>query len=250
MMTWSADRLAELPVEDGFRLRGQQMTRLETFVDAAFAFALTLLVISVDAIPSSYTEMVAALKGVPAFAASFAAIASMWIAHLDWSRRYGLEDLGSTIFTLTLIFIILVYVYPLKMVFSGFFAFITGGWLPATFTVESQQELAGLFVIYGIGFAAVMGMLMLLYWRALKAAVPLGLDAYEIHRTKADIGLLGVVAATAVGSTLFALLMPPKIGVFAGFVYFLLPLLMPIVAIRYAREGERILETLRRPPSP
>lgn len=32
----------------GFRLRGLDMTRIETFTDAAFAFALTLLVISID----------------------------------------------------------------------------------------------------------------------------------------------------------------------------------------------------------
>ena len=31
-----------------FRLRGQSMTRMETFVDAAFAFSVTMLVISVD----------------------------------------------------------------------------------------------------------------------------------------------------------------------------------------------------------
>lgn len=249
-MNWTDERLAEVPVESGFRVRGLEMTRLETFVDAAFAFALTLLVISVDSIPSSYAELVQALKGVPAFAASFAAIASMWIAHLEWSRRYGLEDLGSTVITLILIFIILVYVYPLKMVFSGFFAFMTGGWLPASFTVASHAEMANLFVIYGVGFAAVMGIFMLLYWRALRAAGPLMLDVFEIHQTKAEIGLHGVVGGTAVASTLFALLMPPRIGVYAGFVYFLLAILMPIAAIRYAREGERILNTLNRPPSP
>jgi len=32
----------------GFRLRGLQMTRIETFTDAAFAFALILLVVSLD----------------------------------------------------------------------------------------------------------------------------------------------------------------------------------------------------------
>ena len=32
------------PVEHGFRMRGLQMTRVETFTDAAFAFAVTLLV--------------------------------------------------------------------------------------------------------------------------------------------------------------------------------------------------------------
>jgi hypothetical protein len=33
-----------LPHLNGFRLRGMQMTRLETFIDAAFAFAITMLV--------------------------------------------------------------------------------------------------------------------------------------------------------------------------------------------------------------
>ncbi len=33
-MTWTDDRLAELPVRDGVRLRGLEMTRLETFCDA------------------------------------------------------------------------------------------------------------------------------------------------------------------------------------------------------------------------
>ncbi|MCB1643573.1 MAG: DUF1211 domain-containing protein, partial [Xanthomonadales bacterium] len=46
--------------------RGQQVTRLEAFVDAAFAFALTMLVISIDEIPGNRAELVQALKGVPA----------------------------------------------------------------------------------------------------------------------------------------------------------------------------------------
>lgn len=65
-------QLQRLP--DGFLERGASVTRVEAFVDAAFAFAVTLLVISLDSIPSSISSMVEALKGVPAFAASFAQI--------------------------------------------------------------------------------------------------------------------------------------------------------------------------------
>ena len=54
---------------DGFLERGAQVTRLEAFVDAAFAFAVTLLVISLDAIPDSIPALMVAMKGVPAFAA-------------------------------------------------------------------------------------------------------------------------------------------------------------------------------------
>ena len=33
------------PIEGGFRMRGLEMTRLEVFIDAAFAFAVTMLVV-------------------------------------------------------------------------------------------------------------------------------------------------------------------------------------------------------------
>ncbi|MEE4295112.1 MAG: TMEM175 family protein [Wenzhouxiangella sp.] len=52
--------------------RGREMTRLETFTDAAFAFAVTLLAVSIDEIPNDYESLLLALKGTPAFAASFA----------------------------------------------------------------------------------------------------------------------------------------------------------------------------------
>ncbi len=58
--TWTEEQLAALPVRNGVRQRGRDMTRLETFCDAAFAFA---------------------------------AIAYFWWAHRTWSRRYGLEKM-------------------------------------------------------------------------------------------------------------------------------------------------------------
>jgi hypothetical protein len=45
-------------------LRGLEVTRLDTFVDAAFAFALTRLVISFDEIPSGISEKLAAGFGL------------------------------------------------------------------------------------------------------------------------------------------------------------------------------------------
>ena len=66
MMLWTETELDRLEVKNGVRLRGAQMTRLETFTDAAFAFAVTLLVISVDDVPRSYDAFIVALQGVPA----------------------------------------------------------------------------------------------------------------------------------------------------------------------------------------
>lgn len=237
-MDWTDAKLGELPQQNGFRLRGLEMTRLETFADAAFAFALTLLVISVDQIPDSYEGLMLALKGTPAFAASFIAIAAMWYDHRKWSRRYGLEDIGSTLITLSLIFIMLVYVYPLKMVFSAFFAYATGGWLPASFTVSSAAELTNIFIVFGVGMALVMAVFMLLYWRALRATDRLHLNALEVRLTRNEIAMSALLSATAATSTLFAWLTPPDIGVYAGFVYLTLPATMPVLAIWLDRKAD------------
>src|SRR5215218_6792647 len=59
--------LDALPRLGGFRLRGIAMTRLETFIDAAFAFAITMLVIATQQIPDDIETLLAAFKNVPAF---------------------------------------------------------------------------------------------------------------------------------------------------------------------------------------
>ena len=53
--------------EEGRIIRGDNMTRIETFVDAAFAFAFTMLVISIDEIPKSPPELFELSKDIPAF---------------------------------------------------------------------------------------------------------------------------------------------------------------------------------------
>jgi hypothetical protein len=49
--------LDALPRLHGFRLRGIQMTRLETFIDAAFAFAISMLVIAAQQIPDNIVAL-------------------------------------------------------------------------------------------------------------------------------------------------------------------------------------------------
>ena len=89
--------LDALPRLGGFRLRGIAMTRLETFIDAAFAFAITMLVIATQQIPDDVKTLLAAFKNVPAFVASIIVLGIFWRGHWLWSRRYGLED-GVSIF--------------------------------------------------------------------------------------------------------------------------------------------------------
>ena len=84
--------LDSLPRLRGFRLRGMEMTRLETFIDAAFAFAISMLVIAAQQIPDNIQTLLAAFKNVPTFVCSIAVLGIFWRGHWLWSRRYGLED--------------------------------------------------------------------------------------------------------------------------------------------------------------
>lgn len=56
-MRWTEQTLSSLPIVGGYRLRGESMTRIEVFSDAAFAFSVTMLVISLSTIPQSYSEL-------------------------------------------------------------------------------------------------------------------------------------------------------------------------------------------------
>jgi hypothetical protein len=68
------------------------MTRLETLVDAAFAFSVTMLALSPDRVPTTFAEMYDLLRGVPAFVFSLAMLLLFWNGHVVFSRRYGLDD--------------------------------------------------------------------------------------------------------------------------------------------------------------
>ena len=193
---------------DGFLERGASVTRLEAFVDAAFAFAVTMLVISLDAIPDSISAMLQALKGVPAFAASFAQIMMFWSAHATWSRRFGLDDRGSAFLSLVLVFLVLVYVYPLKILFGSFFAWISGGWLPQVAQIRTLADLRGMFTMYGLAFGSLSLLMAALNLHALRATISPPLSPLEREHTRREIVRWLYSALLAAGSIGIAFLVP------------------------------------------
>lgn len=237
-MTWTAEALATLPVKNGFRLRGESMTRLEVFSDAAFAFAMTMLVVSVGAIPHNYSELILALKNVPAFGLSFVQVAAFWVFHRNWSRQVGQEDKVSTLLTLFMIFVILIYVYPLRLMFSSFFHFVSNGWLPSEFQVASASEMASLFIIYGVGYMCLTSIIGLLYLHAYRSAGLLALNNVEKLLVRRSTLIWFTQAIIGFASVLFAWLMPAIIAVYAGFVYFSLAAAIPLI---YYYTGRRII---------
>lgn len=232
--------LESLPVKNGFRLRGVEMTRLETFTDAAFAFAVTVLVIAGGQVPDSFEALNDSLREIPAFAASFAVIAMFWNGHVQWSRRFGLDDGRSVLLSLTLVFVVLVYVVPLKVLFGQMFAWMSQGRLGNTFEVRTAQQMTDIFVMYGVGYIAMSACLALLNHHALSSAESLRLDPLERLETRVAIEQWTVGAIPGVVSVLMASLLPPHVGVWAGFAYAVMPVLMPLWALTVARR-ERVL---------
>ena len=208
--------------KDGFKIRGAEMTRLETFVDAAFAFAVTLLVIGGgDNIPNNYQDFLMALHQVPSFTLCFANIVFFWYAHHIWSRRFGLDDGPSTVLSLLLILLVLIFVYPLKAIYAGAFNFIPGFDSRTVFTLASVDDFSGLLVIFGLAFSMLSAIIAALNWHAFRLADVIGLSAYEKFDTNTVVQLWLVNALVPLGSVAIALF---TTGVFwaktASFFYF------------------------------
>ena len=109
------ERLARNRVgeEEGFAWRGVEVSRIEGLSDAVFAFAITLLVVSLE-VPKTFDELLATMRGFFAFAICFALLFAVWNEHYKFYRRYGLWDASTVRLNAALLFVVLLYVYPLK----------------------------------------------------------------------------------------------------------------------------------------
>ncbi len=217
---WTETELDGLAVEDKFRLRGLEVTRLDTFIDAAFAFVLTLLIISFDEIPSTYAELLAAVKRVPAFACSFLVIMMFWLRHRRLSRRYGLENSKTILLSLALVFVVLVYVYPLRIIFEAMFYSVSDGYLPSSFRIVNIDELRWIFVFYSLGFFAMSLIISQLYRVALQSSTALALNQFERRITKLGMQVWAVAASFGPLVILLMFVLPDAWITRVGYVYF------------------------------
>src|SRR5215510_1225892 len=106
-----------MPHSSRFEHYRREVSRIEGFSDAVFAFAVTLLVVSLE-VPRTFHELSLAMREFFAFAICFALLFQLWWRHFNFFRRYGLEDAPTIALTAVLLFVVLFYVYPLKFVFT------------------------------------------------------------------------------------------------------------------------------------
>ena len=220
----------------GFRLRGQEVTRLESFSDAVFGFALTLLVVSLD-VPKSFGDLVNTMRGFPAFAICFLLLALIWNAHYKFCRRYGLDDGTARFLTCVMLFLVLFYVYPLKFLFNiSITGLVFGAGMPASMT---GTQFSTLLVIYGLGFAAVYGAIALLYlhaWRLRDALELNDLEKFDTRYLMFRLITLVVVGVVAAGCARV-----PVLRNWSSFIYILVFPILRISRVVHTRRRRRYL---------
>jgi uncharacterized membrane protein len=191
----------------------REVVRLESFSDAVFAFALTLLVVSLE-VPKSFDDLLSTLRRAPAFAVCFALFWLIWKEHHRFFRRYALEDATTVSLNALLLFVVLLYVYPLKFLFTMLF----NGTAVAAILPE---QLKLLMAIYSSGYAAVFGLCALMYRHAYVRRVDLGLTPRQVFETRGQAGAMVVHLAFGAVSVALALVLPFNLVGIAGLMYFL-----------------------------
>lgn len=220
--------LDALPRLNGFRLRGIAMTRLETFIDAAFAFAITMLVIATQQIPDDIETLLAAFKNVPAFVASIIVLGIFWRGHWLWSRRYGLEDGVSIFVSWAMIVTMLIYIYPLKAIFSSMWFLVSSGRVGHMLGAHSESQVRALFAVFALGFTAIALEMMLLNLRAWQLREPLQLNAREGALTFQEVTGWSIPVGVGVISLVLALFLPRAQIEWSGWIYFSMLILVPV----------------------
>jgi uncharacterized membrane protein len=201
------------------RWRGHEVSRLEGFSDTVFAFALTLLVVALE-VPRSPEKLMGLMMGFPAFACCFALLIWIWWEHNTFFRRFGLQDGYTVTLNAALLFVVLLYVYPLKFMFDAMFS----RWLPTEdgpVRLELYQ-LANASAIYASGFIAVFVLLALLYHHAYRSREPLQLSPIDVFDARTAIGHHVVSVIVGMLSLVIALAAPLRFVPFAPTVFFLM----------------------------
>jgi uncharacterized membrane protein len=203
--------------------------RIDNFTDAAFAFAVSLLVIGGAGAPSDFSTLARALADIPAFAFGFAIVVLFWFAHVRWRRLRGEGDLRSLFLTLLLVFLVLIYIQPLRAMAAATAIFFTGQ------GGGFRGNVADLFAVYGTGFVLMSATLAALFADARRNP---DLSPADHDKARREVGIWLIHAATGLASILLSL---TRFGPFAALVYSTLPVSIVLFLrrnrLRRAAEG-------------
>ncbi|HYI13478.1 MAG TPA: TMEM175 family protein [Thermoanaerobaculia bacterium] len=210
-----------------FRHRGREVSRVEAFSDVVFGFALTLIVVSLE-VPQTYKELMQIMRGFPAFAICFAILTWVWHCHHTFFRRYALTNEYTIFLNTVLLFLVLFYTYPLKFIFS----IVTGQ------VANPYGNARNLFVIYGLGYAGIFAVLLLMYQHAWSKREELELNDYELYDTRTAMIMYSSYIAIGLLSTAIAIFANRSWIAWAGLIYFLIGPVSALIGFKRGTKRE------------
>lgn len=230
-----------------FRWRSHEISRIEGLSDAVFAFAVTLLVVSLE-VPKTFAELMEAMRGFGAFAICFTLLILVWYSQYKFFRRYGLQDTYTVILNLVLLFVVLFYVYPLKFLFTFLVSRFTGHGVDVRLPngsvermVENEGQMGTLMIIFGLGYLAVFGLFVLLYRHAYQNRERLNLNELEVFDTRTDIRENSLNVGIAAVSIVFAIF-GGRYRPLSGLIYMLTPVVMTVHGTINGRRRKKLEE--------
>jgi hypothetical protein len=233
--------------QNDFHWRGEEILRIEGFSDTVFAFAVTLLVVSLE-VPLTFHELLLSMRGFVAFAFGFAILILIWYNQFIFFRRYGLQDTYVIVLNAVLLFVVLFFVYPLKFLFSLLVRLVFEGSMDVTLpngTVASaivEGQMSTLMIIYSSGYIVIFLVFVLLHIHAYRQRESLALSPLEVFDTRSSIYENLINALVGISSVCVVSLGGDKLAGISGMLYFLLGPAMTINgAVRAKRRKAMIL---------
>ena len=223
----------------GFRWRGTEISRIEGLSDAVFAFAITLLVVSLE-VPKTFGELREMMRGFVGFGLCFVLLLFIWHAQYIYFRRYALDDRTSFVLNAALLFVVAFYIYPLKFLFTTLVNQFTG-YRPVENGVPvprmNRSEWSELMTIYGAGYVGMYVIFALLYLHAYRQREALGLNVTEVHDTRSmlheHVAMIGIGAL----SLLLAWNQQPALS---GMTYMLITPVLTLLGFRNGKQRKAL----------
>lgn len=242
------DKLVGL--DPNFRYRGLDQTRIETFSDAVFAVAFTLVVLS-SAVPETFAQLRSSIQDILPSFICIVLIVVIWYQHYVFFIRYGLQNTKTVTVNTFLLFMVLIYIYPLKFL-ARFLVELYGGLIvgrPDNFMDSFGGEMNSsnmtlLMTAYGAGATLIFLAMAWLYRHAYRKRDELELNEYEAFATKISLWQNLLMSSIPFLSTIVAYFHIFGYGALnfgiAGFIYMLYPPVMMTFGYRVKKKSKKL----------
>ena len=203
------------------------IARIEAFSDAIFAFAATLMVVSLD-LSGDLKVLENETFQFVSFGISFFVLIMIWKVHYDFFRRSDYMDNWILTLNSVFLFLVLYFIFPLRS--------LVGSALQQK--PMGVDALANTFTMYGLGFTLLFLCIALMYLRAYKKSGE-SQNKFKLLEKSRHFGVFVIVGTISMA---FSLL---NIGVeygLPGFLYSLVGPLSYINGVRFNKKHPNSIE--------